>query len=119
MDKPFAKPYYDQYHSTLPSHYGTLITLVFLLLCVDQILSYIRHAQSKHPGSPVLLIDLHGQSEMPDHILRGTKNSLTMANLISEYGEEVLTGELSLFGQIAKRGYKVCHLTPYSVTPIG
>eukprot|EP01128_Nolandella_sp_AFSM9_P005063 TRINITY_DN2395_c0_g1_i1.p1 TRINITY_DN2395_c0_g1~~TRINITY_DN2395_c0_g1_i1.p1 ORF type:complete len:276 (-),score=49.49 TRINITY_DN2395_c0_g1_i1:108-935(-) len=87
MDEPFATFYYDTYHG--------------------QILSYIREAQRQHPNLPCILLDLHGQSEKSDHILRGTKNGATVADLEASLGSKFLLGSSSIFGHLSSAGYQV------------
>ena len=62
-------------------------------------------------GSGILL-DIHGQALARDTIFRGTQNGKTAAHLVKQFGEDALTGEKSLFGQLAKQGFTV-------VPPIG
>lgn len=59
-----------------------------------------------------LLLDVHGQAMLPDAVIRGTQNGKTAAALIERFGREVLIGNLSLFGQLAKQGFRV-------VPPVG
>jgi N-formylglutamate amidohydrolase/glutamine amidotransferase PdxT len=57
-------------------------------------------------GSGILL-DIHGQAAEAETIFRGTQDGETTAHLVSRFGKEALTGEKSLFGQLAKLGFKV------------
>ncbi|WP_197168303.1 BPL-N domain-containing protein [Neorhodopirellula pilleata] len=54
-----------------------------------------------------LLLDIHGQSEVPDAILRGTVNGRTTTHLVSRFGLESLIGDRSLLGQIAQQALSV------------
>jgi N-formylglutamate amidohydrolase/glutamine amidotransferase PdxT len=57
-------------------------------------------------GSGILL-DIHGQALAANTIFRGTQNGKTAAHLVKQFGEDALTGEKSLFGQLAKQGFTV------------
>ncbi|MGJ8695398.1 MAG: hypothetical protein ACSHYF_03710 [Verrucomicrobiaceae bacterium] len=61
---------------------------------------------SKRWGSGVIL-DIHGQGAEADVIFRGTRDGGTTSHLVGKYGEEALTGETSLFGELAKQGFVV------------
>jgi N-formylglutamate amidohydrolase len=54
-----------------------------------------------------LLVDIHGQAKHPDKIMRGTRDGKSVKALLDEYGESVVTGDHSLFGELAKQGYGV------------
>ena len=54
-----------------------------------------------------LLFDIHGQSVEPTAILRGTQNGKTTTHLVSRFGREALSGETSVFGQLASQGIPV------------
>lgn len=102
MDSPEAKPYYELYHSIFRP---CLIILAHSM--PDTILSYIRSAEAKFHTQHVLVIDIHGQSEKPEYVLRGTNNGATVADLIESVGDHVHIGEESLFGMIESKGYNV------------
>jgi len=82
---PAAKPHYDAYHKAI----GELIAA----------------AQVANPN--VLLIDIHGQKREPDAIVRGTRNLKTVAALVARSGVAAINGPDSIFGRLAKAGYRV------------
>eukprot|EP01130_Rhizamoeba_saxonica_P008333 TRINITY_DN3369_c0_g1_i1.p1 TRINITY_DN3369_c0_g1~~TRINITY_DN3369_c0_g1_i1.p1 ORF type:complete len:167 (+),score=24.57 TRINITY_DN3369_c0_g1_i1:232-732(+) len=81
------KQYYEQYHS--------------------QIEQYVQAFSSHYKNTTPLLIDLHGQSCLKDAVLRGTSYGRTFQKLISEFGEDVLIGDQSLFGELFNNGIDV------------
>lgn len=54
-----------------------------------------------------LLLDIHGQAAEPHAIFRGTQNGKTTRHLIGRFGKHSLNSDLSLFGQLAKQGFRV------------
>ncbi len=54
-----------------------------------------------------ILIDLHGQSGMPEKMVRGTFRGLSVKRLLDRHGLKGLLGEHSVFGQLHARGYPV------------
>lgn len=54
-----------------------------------------------------VLFDIHGQSAQPAAVFRGTQNGKTTKHLVNRFGREALTGETSVFGQLAKQGLPV------------
>lgn len=80
-----AKPYYEAYHAFLTE---------------------ARAAVQKDWGRG-LLIDLHGHGADPATIFRGTNDGKTVKHLLDRFGREALTGEKSVLGQLAARGYTV------------
>lgn len=58
-----------------------------------------------------LLLDVHGQGTSRETVYRGTKNGKSVEHLRNVFGEAAHTGEQSLFGSLAKRGWKV-HPSP-------
>lgn len=60
-----------------------------------------------------LLVDLHGQAQDPETVHRGTRNGLTVKQLLEVHGVEALTGPDSLFGAVKAAGFTVFpDLTP-------
>lgn len=55
-----------------------------------------------------LLIDLHGQSAMNNKILRGTRNTTTVKNLVENFGADALMGQNSFLGYLDRHGYPSC-----------
>lgn len=78
-DDPTAAPFYDAFHS--------------------QIQAFVDEIRTQWGAG--LIIDIHGQSEVPDTIFRGTKDGLTVTQLIAAHGTELALGEVSLLGQLA------------------
>src|SRR5690606_2645590 len=76
---PISQKYYDAYHDALRK-------------AVDEI---------RETFGTGLLIDLHGQSAEPDHMIRGTVNGMTVTGLLERHGLEALIGPNSFFGALA------------------
>jgi N-formylglutamate amidohydrolase len=72
----------------------------------DQIAAYIADVKSKFPGGAVL-VDVHGQSDDPDTIFRGTRSGLTAKALLQRSGRACLQGDKSITGVLAAKGYAV------------
>jgi N-formylglutamate amidohydrolase len=86
MESPAMLPAYRAYH--------------------DQIAAYIDEIRQTFPGA-ALLIDVHGQSQEPDVIFRGTRNGLTTKKLLERCGAQALHGERSILGVLAAKGRRV------------
>ena len=84
-EDPKASAYYDRYHKRI-------------LQYKNQILKRF------HRG---LLIDIHGQSQEPNVIFRGTKNLRTVQFLINQYGNSAIMGPYSIWGQLKQKGYTI------------
>jgi N-formylglutamate amidohydrolase len=54
-----------------------------------------------------LLLDIHGQGAEGVVIYRGTNNGRTMTSLMQRFGAEVLSGPMSILGQLHGMGYSV------------
>ena len=80
-----AKPVYDAYHSALTD--------------------YCREVQTKFRKG--LLLDIHGQGVAKETVFRGTQNGKTVTLLRERFGEEAHTSDVSLFGLLKSRGWKV------------
>ncbi|MBH57344.1 MAG: hypothetical protein CMJ82_09190 [Planctomycetaceae bacterium] len=52
-----------------------------------------------------LLIDLHGQSRLPDVIWRGTRQGTTLGGLTDQFGWDVVEGKNSLMHSFRQMGY--------------
>ncbi len=66
---------------------------------------FTKEIQKKwHRG---LLLDIHGQGEMPTSIGRGTNNGQTAERLLKRYGWKALIGPKSIFGVFADAGFDV------------
>jgi len=84
---PKAKTYYDYYHGKIEQ--------------------YVDEVFRSFPNDIPILIDIHGQSDEPDCLIRGTANGLTVKKLIERKGEESITGVNSLFGYLKNRNYNI------------
>jgi N-formylglutamate amidohydrolase len=91
FEDPDAQPVYDYYHGSLAK------------ACREV-------AEEFRCG---LLLDIHGQGSSRSTVFRGTRNGKTTALLQQRFGQAAQTGEESLFGLLAARGWKV-HPNPFS-----
>ena len=71
-----------------------------------QIAAYVAELRARHPQG-ALLLDVHGQSQAPATVFRGTRGGLTARRLLQKFGPTALQGEPSLIGQLAARGHDV------------
>lgn len=85
FESPNAKPTYDAYHA--------------------QIRDFIAQIRERFPRG-ALLLDIHGQSEDPGVVHRGTRNRATVAALIQKHGAEALSGPNSILGVVESKGFK-------------
>jgi N-formylglutamate amidohydrolase len=85
-ESPRAKAAYDAYHG--------------------EIRRFIGEIKEKYPQG-ALLLDIHGQSDDPAVLHRGTQNGATVAALLRRHGPDALTGPKSIFGVIPGKGIKV------------
>jgi N-formylglutamate amidohydrolase len=81
-----AAPYYRAYHAAARA--------------------FVDEARMKWPGG-ALLIDVHGQSDHPESIMRGTGNGKTVQALVRRAGRGAISGPQSVFGKLEAYGYKV------------
>ena len=86
MDSDNALPAYRAYHAAVAR-------------CVAD-------ARARHPQG-ALLVDVHGQAQVPDTTFRGTRAGLTTQALLARHGPAALQGPHSLIGLLAARGYTV------------
>ncbi len=84
-ESPAAKPVYEAYHGALRQEVASI---------------------RKRFGRG-LLLDLHGQKTDPDVIHRGTRNGRTVEALVRRSGREAVVGPDSLFGLLARTGYRI------------
>lgn len=85
FEHPLAEPAYLAYHARLASAVAEVV-------------------ESVGGG---LLIDVHGQSDAPSTIFRGTRNGQTVRRLVETWGAEPVIGASSLMGRLAGQGYEV------------
>jgi N-formylglutamate amidohydrolase len=86
FETPEAKPVYWAYH--------------------NRIRDFISEIRKTFPAGG-LLLDIHGQSTEPGRIHRGTRNGLTVTRLIQRHGSAAVTGQQSILGYLASKGYRV------------
>jgi N-formylglutamate amidohydrolase len=84
-DSPASEPYYRTYHDTIRRF-------------VDEIRAAHRNG---------LLVDVHGQHKLPDHLVRGTINGRAVSHLIGRAGTEAVVGPRGLWGQLEANGFSV------------
>lgn len=93
-DRDGAIPYYTFYHEAVRR-------------AVDEV----------RAGFPAgLLVDVHGQNDVPGVVMRGTQNGRTIKHLLKCAGAPAMTGSSGLFGQLEANGFKVF---PANTLPIG
>lgn len=85
FEDPDARPVYQHYHGSIAE------------AC--------REIAEEHRCG--LLIDIHGQGTSRSTVYRGTRNGKTTELLQRRFGKAAQTGEESLFGLLAARGWKV------------
>lgn len=54
-----------------------------------------------------LLIDVHGQGDLPNTILLGTRNGLTVKSLVAQHGTTAMYGPQSILGGLQGGGFEV------------
>ena len=85
-DDPLAEPYYDYYHGMAQG--------------------FIDDIRAEYGRG--LMLDIHGQSTIPDLNIRGTKNGLTTVEMRNIFGSDpTMNGPNSIFGSLAALGYPV------------
>jgi len=72
----------------------------------NRISAFISEIRQKFPKG-VLFLDIHGQSEDPNVVYRGTRNGATVTRLIEKHGSPALVGPNSILGFVQLKGYKV------------
>jgi N-formylglutamate amidohydrolase len=93
-DSTGAVPYYNYYHEAIRR-------------AVDEI-------RRRFPAG--LLLDVHGERDVPGVLMRGTENGRTIKHLLHCAGTPAVTGTKGLFGQFEANGFKVF---PSNRLPIG
>ncbi len=72
----------------------------------ERITDFVRDVSNRFPGGG-LLVDIHGQSDDPGMIFRGTRAGLTVKSLIARHGAAAVQGKQSITGLLEAKGYKV------------
>jgi hypothetical protein len=85
LDDPKAQPYYDYYHAAIRR--------------------FVDEVRAGYPAA--ILIDVHGQSDMPGVIMRGTHNGDSVQGLLKQGGFDAITGHDGIFGRLEANGFKV------------
>lgn len=86
IESPDAAPAYRAYHA--------------------RVAAYVAEVSEKFPKG-ALLVDVHGQSEEPDTVFRGTGSGKTVRSLTKKYGNAAIQGEGSIVGLLQEKGYRV------------
>jgi N-formylglutamate amidohydrolase len=66
---------------------------------------FIQRVKAQWGGG--LLLDIHGEGADATAIYRGTQNGKTVKSLLQRFGAPALSGNQSVLGQMASKGYKV------------
>ena len=85
LDDPAARQYYDYYHAIIRR--------------------FVDEVRGTFPAA--ILIDVHGQHDMPDVIMRGTHNGDSVKGLLKRGGFDAITGPNGIFGRLEANGFKV------------
>ncbi|GAB2891369.1 hypothetical protein GCM10027046_20190 [Uliginosibacterium flavum] len=72
----------------------------------EQLAGFVTEVSSKYSGN-ALLIDIHGQSDDPGTIFRGSRNGTTTKRLLKRAGNVALQGPTSITGQLQSKSYQV------------
>lgn len=80
-----ARPFYDAYHGPLEAACKAV----------------------KEKFGRGILLDIHGQGELPGSICRGTQNGKTVTLLRDRYGWPSVVGKKSILGLMEQGGYKI------------
>ena len=67
---------------------------------------FITEVLQRFPNG-ALLIDVHGQSDDPNTIFRGTRDGLTVSSLIKKHGNAAIQGQDSIIGVLQGKGHQV------------
>jgi N-formylglutamate amidohydrolase len=86
QESPEAIPAYRYYHA--------------------QIAKFVAEISAKYSDGAIL-IDIHGQSDDPETIFRGSRSGVTARVLLNKFGKEALQGNTSITGALQGKGYKV------------
>ena len=86
FEDPSARPLYDFYHGHMKQ--------------------FVEELRRRYPGG-ALLLDIHGQSQDPTTVHRGTRDGTTVKRLIEKHGSAALAGPNSVFGALQARGDNV------------
>ncbi|PAJ76307.1 hypothetical protein CJF42_00490 [Pseudoalteromonas sp. NBT06-2] len=54
-----------------------------------------------------ILLDIHGQAQKPSEIIRGTRNGISVENLIATHGWNAVVGNYGFFGLLEEQGFNV------------
>ena len=80
-----ARFYYDAYHRKIGE--------------------YIADIQQKFTQG--ILLDIHGQAQHPDKILRGTRNGFAVQNLVASHGWDAVVGQQGIFCLLDQQGFSL------------
>lgn len=71
-----------------------------------RVAGFVHDVSTRFPGGG-LLVDVHGQSDEPSTIFRGTRDGLTVKTLLARHGVAAVQGEQSITGLLEAKGYHV------------
>jgi len=71
-----------------------------------EVAAQVADLRKRFPNG-ALMVDVHGQGQVPDTLFRGTRNGQTARALVQRLGPAALQGPRSLMGELAARGYTV------------
>jgi len=71
----------------------------------NKITEYIEDIKQKFGQG--MLLDIHGQAQKPNEIIRGTRNGISVENLISTHGWNAVVGNNGFFGLLEEQGFNV------------
>jgi len=71
----------------------------------NKITEYIKDI--KHKFGQGMLLDIHGQAQKPSEIIRGTRNGISVKNLVSNSGWDAIVGNNGFFGLLEDQGFSV------------
>ena len=101
----FSRKYIDANRAEAEAFESTDATPVYRAYH-SRISAFISEMRQKFPNG-ALLLDIHGQSEDPNVVYRGTRNGATVTRLIEKHGPAALIGPNSILGFVQLKGYKV------------
>ena len=96
LESPDAKPVYTAYHAAIRS--------------------YVDEIRKANPDRG-LLLDIHGQVGNPQVLHRGTRNGVTVTQLLKRAGDAGVVGEKGLWGALKHQGFTVFPDSPHVGEP--
>ncbi|KAF2070164.1 hypothetical protein CYY_008521 [Polysphondylium violaceum] len=90
FEHPQMKQHYNLYHGT-----------------IDRFIKQIKENDSNWNKGRALLLDMHGQSDLVDYIVRGTRNTTTVTSMLNHFGNDSLIGPNSIFESLVQQNINV------------